>query len=149
MTGYNKEKIQEWFEEVKDHPEAARLDGEDTRAVIYKGFKLEVLDNVAFIFDARFRDLYSSVSKKNLRLMENLGFERACDTIQYHRSLQRMERYKRKLSKMETNQLRLGKTNKKSSQRKINGLQKKKEQALQEYYTLVNLSQNLKRKLEV
>lgn len=146
---YERELIEEWFVEVMNHPESARLNTDESIAVIYKGFKLEIYSDIACIFDVRFRDLYSPVSKKNCNLFKRVGFERGCDTIQYHRDLQRIERSKRRISQIETKKMRLEKQNEPKNRRTINGLESKKGNILQDYYMYVSRSFHLKKKLNV
>lgn len=146
---YDREKIRQWFLEIENHPNAARVDTLESAGVIYKGFKLEIFEEIACIFDVRHRDLYSKPSKRNLKIMEMEGFEYACDKIMYKRDLQRIERTMRILSRLENKKTKLNRDDPKKNSRKINGIKKKMDQYMQDYFMYVNRSKELKQKLDV
>jgi hypothetical protein len=146
---YDREKIGIWFAEAVNHPNVARLDTEDSVALIYRGFKLEIFEEIGVIYDVRHRNLYSDVSKKNLRLMNEVGFIKACDLIMYERDLSRIKSSMRRLSYLENKKLRLERANPIKNKRRINGVKSKQEEVQSNYFLYVSRSRQLAQKLEL
>ena len=146
---YDREKIRQWFLEIENHPNAARVDTLESAGVIYKGFKLEVFEEIGCIFDVRHRDIYSPVSKKNLRLMELMGFEYACDKIMYERDVQREQKSLRILSRLERKMDMLIREDPVKNKRRINGVKKDKLRIHRDYLMYVTRGRELKQKLNL
>ena len=146
---YDREKIRQWFLEIENHPNAARVDTLESAGVIYKGFKLEVFEEIGCIFDVRHRDIYSPVSKKNLRLMELMGFEYACDKIMYERDVQREQKSLRILSRLERKMDMLIREDPVKNKRRINGVKKDKLRIHRDYLMYVTRGRELKQNLNL
>lgn len=142
---YNRKTLEKWFHETQGLPGVARIDVPGSRAIIYKGFKIELFDTIGYIYDVRFRDVYSPVSKKNLHLMEELGFPLACMKIMYTRDVERLRRQKRILSTLSTQQLRLHSKGTPGAFRKARGIETRKQLELEYYYMYLRRSEMLKK----
>ena len=142
---YDRKTLLKWFDQVDALIESARVDGLESKAVIYRGFKIEIFDTSAYLFDVRHRDLYTPVSKKNLKLMEKLGFVMACNKISLERNQQQIERSKRLMATMATKQKRLKSKDTPGSRRQYNGIENKRQQLMQDFFTYTQRVESLKR----
>lgn len=145
---YNRKTLEKWFNEAQSLPGAVRIDTDSSVSIIFKGFKIELFENIGYIYDVRFRDLYSPVSKKNLHLMEEIGFFLACVKIMYKRDLDRLKRQKRILSTLSTQQIRLKSTGTSGAMRQYRGIESRKALELKYYYAYLRRSKRLEQILQ-
>lgn len=68
--------------------------------MIYKGFKLSVVDGNYILEDVRFSNMYSKVKEADLTLIKEHGFIKGVDIIGFNRDSKRVSSYKARAEKL-------------------------------------------------
>lgn len=85
------DQLKKWFEEAEKHTKVFR--DKTSLFIIYKGFKITKSIDKYFIQDVRFRDVYSEVSPKDNKILQEFGFIKGVDLITFNRDLARARIY--------------------------------------------------------
>lgn len=145
---YNRNTLKMWMEQVRDLRHCAHLDTDESVAIVYMGFKIELFEMTGYIYDVRSRDVYTPVSKKNLAMMEHLGFPLACKKIMYLSDIKRKERQRRLYTSLSTKQHSLLKEGTPGALRKYNGIESRRKYELSLYFFYAKRCERLKAELK-
>lgn len=88
--------LEEWYSSCPIQP----LTMGKTQFKIYKGFKISLVEGMYRIQDTRFRDMYDKVSKKDMKVLNLMGFVEGADTLAHARDCKRVENYHKKVEKL-------------------------------------------------
>lgn len=94
--------LENWYNEAVDYgsPEFKNYSG--SRFIIYKGFKISLVDNEYIMEDTRKSDFYTEITKFDLKFFNKHGFIKACDLLSEKRNKLRTEKYTKNLEKLYT-----------------------------------------------
>lgn len=92
--------LADWYSEAIDYgsPEFKNYSG--SRFIIYKGFKITLVDNEYKMEDTRKSDFYSEVTKFDLKFFNKHGFIKACDLLMHKRNILRVKKYTKILERL-------------------------------------------------
>lgn len=115
--------LENWYKEAVDYgsPEFQNYSG--SKFIIYKGFKITLVNNEYRMEDTRKSDFYSEVTKPDMKLFHKHGFIKACDIMMNKRNLLRVDKFTKNLEKLYTEK---------------QSLIKKKETKTQKYNNIIN-----------
>lgn len=85
--------VKEWFEEYRSLEKGKVFKTEEGEFVIYKGFKITLIEGEYRILDVRLNDFYSNVSLRDYNTLTAEGFVRGADMIMLARDSRRVDKH--------------------------------------------------------
>lgn len=109
-----------WYNEAVDYgsPEFKNYSG--SKFIIYKGFKITLVDNEYIMEDVRKSDFYNPSSEKDLKVIKEFGFIMGCDLLMNERNEQRVTKYTTTLEKLYSDKHKMIKSKDTKSQKYSN-----------------------------
>jgi|GEM_PF-3132571 hypothetical protein len=120
MKNIKQSVLANWYNEAVDYgsPEFKNYSG--SKFIIYKGFKITLVDNEYIMEDVRKSDFYNPSSEKDLKVIKEFGFIMGCDLLMNERNEQRVTKYTTTLEKLYSDKHKMIKSKDTKSQKYSN-----------------------------
>lgn len=128
--------IERWWTEAKEVTPVHKT--YNSEFLIYKGFKISLVEDDLSILDVRFSNMYRSVHEEYLSAFTKHGFIKGADLISLERDTKRVEFYQKETEKLYDKRAKFSKQlpkNKKLNEKRIKNINLK----IDEYIDLIFL----------